>query len=102
MIGRIPESMVAYRRTPEFTEHSVPDALRRNHSTKAGVWGLIHVLEGSLLYRVAGPPAEEVLLSKEQPGVIEPEALHAVEPRGAVRFYVEFWREPTEDGPHDG
>ena len=37
-----------YETTPIFTEATLPAALRREHRTKAGVWGLIRVLEGQL------------------------------------------------------
>lgn len=89
--------LVPYRRTAEFTESTVPAGLLRAHTTKAGAWGLIHVLEGRLAYRVTDPrrPASEAILTAGgAPGVVEPTVLHEVEPLGAVRFYVEFLRAP--------
>jgi tellurite resistance-related uncharacterized protein len=91
----LPPGLVAYKRTAEFTAQSVPPGLLRAHSTKEGVWGLIHVLEGRLAYRITDPrrPASEVVLTPPQaPGVVEPTILHEVEPLGGVRFYVEFHR----------
>ena len=88
----LPPDVAPYRRTPEFTETTVPDALRRRHTTKAGVWGRIQVLEGELRYRILEPQREEHVLSPERPGVVEPEVPHEVEPLGRVRFYVEFLR----------
>ncbi len=35
-----------YRSTAVFDETTLPDSLRREHRTKAGVWGVIRVLEG--------------------------------------------------------
>lgn len=103
---QLPDTAVPYRRTSEFDEQSVPAGLLRAHSTKAGVWGRIRVLEGRLLYRIlpdagsgdsAGdsqgpgqPGGEEVELVPGTDGVIEPTALHQVEPLGRVRFFVEF------------
>ncbi len=84
--------LAPYRRTPEFSESTLPDALRRRHTTKPGVWGLIHVLEGSLRYRILEPEPEEHVLSPGTPGVVEPEVPHEVEPLGRVRFFVEFLR----------
>jgi tellurite resistance-related uncharacterized protein len=98
----LPEDVVPYRRTPEFTETTVPPGLLRAHSTKEGVWGLIHVLEGCLAYRITDPgrpPAERLLTPDEEPGVVEPTIPHEVEPRGPVRVYVEFWRQAGEDSP---
>ena len=74
----------------------VYDALRRRHTTKAGVWGRICVLEGSLRYRILEPVREEHLLSAERPGIVEPEVPHEVEPLGPVRFFVEFLRASAE------
>jgi tellurite resistance-related uncharacterized protein len=92
----LPEGLLAYRRTREFAETTVPKALLKAHTTKDGTWGLIHVLEGRLTYRINDParPASQTELSPEvNPGVIEPAILHEVEPVGPVRFYVEFHRE---------
>jgi tellurite resistance-related uncharacterized protein len=91
----LPETVAAYRRTDEFSETSVPAALTRAHNTKAGVWGLIRVLEGELAYRITDPrrqPSERILTPEGPPGVVEPTILHEVEPLGRVRFYVEFHR----------
>ena len=88
----LPPGVAAYRRTPEFDETSIPAGLLRRHTTKAGVWGAIRVVEGSLLYRILEPEAEEHVLTPEQPGVVEPEVPHEIAPRGTVRFFVEFCR----------
>jgi tellurite resistance-related uncharacterized protein len=90
----LPPDVVAYRRTPEFSEATVPAALRRAHTTKSGVWGRIHVVSGSLCYRILGSPPEEHVLSPLREGVVEPEVPHEVEPLGETRFYVEFLRRP--------
>jgi tellurite resistance-related uncharacterized protein len=87
---RMPSGLEPYKRTPEFTAETIPDGLRGAHRTKAGVWGKIVVLEGSLRYRILEPSVEEHLLSPSVHGVVEPTVPHQVEPLGAVRFYVEF------------
>jgi len=91
----LPPNVVAYKRTPEFTEHSVPNALLGSHTTKVGVWGLIVILEGSLIYRILEPQVEEVLLTPRSKGVVEPAVPHQVAPVDRVRFYVEFYRHPV-------
>lgn len=88
----LPEDVVAYRRTPEFSEQSVPAALQRAHTTKAGVWGRLVVLEGALRYRILEPKEEAHRLTPDNGGVIEPEVPHQVEIDGPVRFFVEFLR----------
>jgi tellurite resistance-related uncharacterized protein len=86
----LPECLTPYKRTPVFDQNSLPAGLRRRHSTKAGVWGLIRVLEGRLLYRIL-EPASESILDPDNPGVVQPAQLHEVAPLGAVRFFVEFY-----------
>jgi tellurite resistance-related uncharacterized protein len=81
-----------YKTTPVFDQDSLPSALRGTHSTKAGVWGIIRVLEGALRY-VTVEPAGEEMLTPERCGLVLPEQLHSVEPLGAVRMQVEFYRE---------
>lgn len=93
----IQDGMKAYRRTPVFTQETVPPGLLRTHQTKAGVWTLIHVVEGKLLYRVTETLEETVLEAEGEPGVIEPELRHEVAPLGTVRFFVEFYRASEEN-----
>lgn len=95
----LPADAKPYKRTAVFTEATVPQGLLRAHSTKDGAWGLIHVLEGALVYRITDPrrpPSETVLTPAAEPGVVEPTILHEVAPQGAVRFYVEFHRREGE------
>ena len=88
----LPGNVAPYKRTPVFTEATVPDGLRREHATKAGVWGLIHVESGRLRYEIAGGGEAVELGPGDPPGVIEPEVPHSVTPVGAVQFFVEFHR----------
>lgn len=89
----LPAEVVAYRQTPIFDEQTLPQALRAAHATKAGVWGRIVVLEGELCYRLENT-GETLRLIPGVEGIAAPEEAHAVEPRGCVRFYVEFLRAP--------
>lgn len=93
MTGVLPPGVVAYRRTPIFTEATLPGALRHRHQTKAGVWGLINVIEGRLRFRRLDPPSETVI-DPSAPTVVAPEEPHEVEPLGLVRFFVEFYAAP--------
>ena len=100
MIVGLPPGLTAYRRTPVFDQDTVPAGLRREHSTKDGVWALIHVLEGRLSYRIL-EPSETCVLEPGTPGVVVPQQLHEVEPLGAVKFYVEFHAaRPLVGTPH--
>lgn len=88
----LPEHVEAYKQTPTFTEKTVPAGLLSAHTTKDGVWAKIIVLEGELLYRILEPELEEIVLSADRFGVIEPQIEHSVQPLGNVRFLVEFCR----------
>jgi len=96
----LPPGLTAYKRTPVFDQDSLPAGLRREHRTKAGVWALIHVIEGSLLYRTLDPRSEQILTTGN-PGIVTPGEPHEVEPLGPMRMYVEFHSARTvEGGPH--
>lgn len=93
----LPAGVQAYRRTSEFTQDTVPAGLLRDHVTREGTWALIHVLEGTLLYRIPAMKLEQVLHPYSAPGVVLPQLRHSVQPVGAVRFFVEFYGlEPQE------
>ena len=91
-MSELPQGLVAYRRTPVFTETTVPVGLRTRHQTKTGVWGKLVVTEGRLRFRRLEPPAETIL-DPAHPAVIAPEEPHEVETVGPVQFFVEFYRE---------
>ena len=88
----LPEGVSSYASTPEFTEESVPENLLKSHRTRAGTWGRIVVLEGRLRYRVLEPELRACELSPGNPGLVEPDIPHEVEPMGRVRFRVDFYR----------
>lgn len=98
MIDGLPPGLTAYKRSPVFDQDSLPAGLRRQHSTKAGVWALIHVLEGRLRYRIH-QPASEIVLTPQIVGLVRPEQLHEVEPLGPMRMFVEFYATP-DHGTH--
>ena len=84
-----PEAMVSYRQTQVFDADSTPAGLRRDHSTNQGVWGLIHVLEGEVIYTT---PFETFTLTAGEQGIVVPEMKHHVTPGPDARFYVDFYR----------
>ncbi len=84
-----------YRSTAIFDERSLPAALRNAHNTKAGVWGVIRVLEGQLRYTIIQPHAETVL-TPTNPGLVLPQQKHFVTPIGPMRCQVEFYDAPPK------
>jgi tellurite resistance-related uncharacterized protein len=98
MSDALPDGLVAHKRTPIFDQDSIPAGLRRRHSTKAGVWGLIVVVEGRLRFRLLDPASERILDIRDS-GVVQPMQPHEVEPLGPVRFFVEFYGNAATDVP---
>ena len=78
-----------------FDAATLPAALRREHCTKAGVWGLVRVLEGRLRLTYGDGTAERIL-DPDAPGLLLPEQPHFVEPLGAMKMQVEFYDAPPE------
>jgi tellurite resistance-related uncharacterized protein len=89
----LPLHFVAYRRTADFTEQTLPAGLRRDHTTKAGIWAKIIVIEGRLRY-VVETLNTDIELDASRIGIVVPEVPHRVEPARGVRFFVEFYRAP--------
>ncbi len=87
----IPATVKPYKRSAVFTETTVPKGFLRNHSTRDGVWGVIHVVSGSLRFSVPSTGHEEIL-TPSRTGIAEPTVTHRVTPLGSVSFYIEFWR----------
>ncbi len=59
------------------------------------MWGLIHVDQGELLYRITDarrPASEQQLAAGGDLGVVQPTIAHLVEITGPVRFWVEFFK----------
>jgi tellurite resistance-related uncharacterized protein len=82
-----------YRSTPVFDQDTLPQALRTRHDTKAGVWGLIRVIEGQVRLTCLDPPSE-ILLSPGTPGIIQPRQPHFVTPMGVMKMQVDFYDQP--------
>ena len=91
----LPSNAIAYRKTPVFTQETIPNALLHQHNTKKGCWGKIWVTSGQLSYRILTDPPEEHTLTNPSPGIVEPQVPHHVKPLGPVEFYVEFYAETT-------
>jgi tellurite resistance-related uncharacterized protein len=85
--------MTPYRSTPVFDETTLPAALRGRHSTKAGTWGMIRVLEGQVRLTYL-EPLSAILLNPNVAGPVAPGQPHFVEPAGPMRMRVDFYDEP--------
>lgn len=88
--GRIQADIRPYRSTPVFDQDTLPDALRARHNTKAGVWGVIRVIEGELALTYLDPPSE-IVLTPDRPGLLLPQQPHFVTPHAPMKMRVDFY-----------
>lgn len=82
--------MAPYRSTPVFDENTLPAAVRNEHRTKPGTWGLLRVLEGEVNLHFIDPQ-RVVHVTPDTPGLIQPDEPHFVEVTGPMRMQVEFY-----------
>ena len=85
-------TITAYGSSPIFDENSLPDAVRNEHTTKDGTWGLLRVLEGEVRLVFLDPPSER-LVTVDDPAPIPPQSPHFVKLAGPMKMQVEFYRE---------
>lgn len=88
-------TVAPYASSPVFDEQSLPEALRKDHKTKDGTWGLLRVFSGEVRL-IFTDPAREVLVTPDTPAQIAPMALHYVVPLGKMSMQVEFYRSPPD------
>lgn len=87
----LPDGVAEYRRTPVFSETTVPAALTGEHATKAGVWAVIAVEAGRLEFHDMETGVTRILEAGAF-AVVAPERRHKVTPLGPMSFYVAFHR----------
>ena len=95
---RIPPDATAYFRSTNYTVETTPEGLKKDHSTKKGVWGLISVLEGAIEYVIPDSPDRVFRLDPKTPGVTAPQEKHRIKLLDEkTRFFVEFYRIEKQD-----
>ncbi|UWR75293.1 DUF1971 domain-containing protein [Phaeobacter inhibens] len=94
MAEALPKGAVHYA-TSRFTQDTLPEKLRKDHSTKAGVWGQLAVHSGRLLFR--REDKAEVIVEAGGTAIFAPQEVHSVEALGAVEFEVRFHRQEVPD-----
>lgn len=96
--AELPADLVVARTTDTWDEHSMPAGLRRAHRVAARTWGRLVVEAGALRFRASTDPPTDVILGPGATQPIPPSVEHDVEPRGPVRFRVEFLTAPPATG----
>lgn len=89
---QLPDTVKPFKKTPTFSESTVPAGLLKDHNTAAGVWGVIKVVSGCINYQITEGSPFQVTLDLDTDGIIEPRIKHHLEVCGPVSFYVEFNR----------
>lgn len=89
---QIPVGATVVRRTPTFTNDSVPPALLRKHHTT--VWAQLLVFTGEVGF-VEDETGWSTVATASAPVVIVPNRKHHVEPSEEASFAVQFYDEPV-------
>jgi len=88
----LPEGLKPYRKTAIFDETTIPQALQAAHTIKTGIWGMIHVLCGSLQYTLELQETASRILHAGESAAVPPDIPHHIRPMGPVRCFIEFYR----------
>ena len=95
MADGLPDGLIRVGGTPEFTQDTIPDGLRAAHALAPGRWGLLHVLEGRLVFVDEVTGADEVMTAPDSRAIL-PELRHHVRVAGPVVCRIDFYRAPTD------
>ncbi len=95
MSDDLPEGLVRSGGTPEFTQDTIPDGLRAAHALAPGRWGLLNVIEGSLVFVDEATGVEEQLPAPSTKAIF-PEVHHHVRVSGPVVCRIDFYRAPPD------
>ncbi len=92
----IPTDFVNYKSTPVFTPDNIPKMFLHLHNTRAGVYGKIIVMSGSLkFYGFAerrGAIEQEIVIEQDESAISPPEYWHKVEfMTDDTAFRVDFY-----------
>ena len=95
----LPKGVVKYSQVPKggrkFSKDTIPRGLLKEHTTKAGTWGVINVSQGRLRYQINEPRESVHIIDTATKGIIEPQVKHQVEALSDdLEFVVEFYRLP--------
>jgi len=93
MRQELPKSVSKYSSSPVFDQDSVPQALRKEHRTKPGVWAKAIVSEGPIDFVLESEPDAPITIQAGNFAIAEPEVPHHVNVTGPVKFQLEFYRE---------
>lgn len=85
----LPAGLTPTRTTPEFNAGTVPTGLLAAHRVADGVWGLLRVVAGEVVF-VLEESGVQRSMTTGTTQVIQPGVYHHVELSADARFVVEF------------
>ena len=88
----LPHDVIPYKRTPIFTEKTIPEALTQKHCTQSGCWALLRVQEGTLCIACHDGAHTRHTLTAGTTHVVPPQVPHQVLLEGPVAFSLTFYR----------
>ena len=88
----LPFQLVPTGASLEFTGDTLPEALQKEHALGEGRWGILRVLEGSLVF-VDLASGDEQTVEAPSRVVITPQRPHRVRVSGPVRCRIDFLRQ---------
>lgn len=100
--AEMPAGYAEYRRTAVFDAATVPKGLLREHRTKVGTWGVLHVLGGELDFVVLQPERGATRLRAGDTQIIVSAVPHELVLHEGARFFVAFHgpaSAPPEEAP---
>jgi tellurite methyltransferase len=94
----LPAGLTRVRTAGPFDAETLPVALRRSHLVADRTWGLLRVLDGSLVFdaETEPPVSRRLVAGDEQP--IPPGVPHRVSVDEPVRLAVDFIARPSTGG----
>lgn len=95
MSNTLPDDLVRSGGTSVFTQDTIPAGLHAAHALAPGRWGLLHVIEGGLVFVDETTGAEQPLSAPEA-WVIMPEMRYHVRVSGPVLCQIDFYRAPSD------
>ncbi|MBM7637081.1 SAM-dependent methyltransferase TehB [Streptococcus saliviloxodontae] len=95
------DNLLAYRRLPNWTADTLPEAFKQRHNTKEGTWAKLTILSGQLTFFELTEDGEiiaEHLYSKESDiPFVQPQAWHKVAAAtDDLECYLEFFCQPED------
>lgn len=88
--AELPEDLEVVRTTETWDERTLPKGLLRAHRIPTGSWGRLRVEQGEVRFQAQTDPVIDVIVRPGDTQAIPPGVEHELDPRGQLRFLVEF------------